>query len=111
VADEPKLTKDERWAGIAFIAWLEQQGYEYIRILAGRTRWAGLSKVGFMWALSSGPFGLRAPFQDMWCYPTQAAAQAALDAWDGGGEPEGWTRHPASRRYRPGGDPANERTD
>jgi hypothetical protein len=32
------------------------------------------------------------------CYPDYASARAALDAWDGRGEPQGWTRHPASGR-------------
>jgi hypothetical protein len=29
-------------------------------------------------------------------------------AWDGAGEPPGWERHPATDRYRVGGDPARE---
>lgn len=32
---------------------------------------------------------------------------AAMQAWDGS-EPEGWIRHLASGRRRPGGDPAQE---
>jgi hypothetical protein len=45
---------------------------------------------------------------DVWCYPDQAAAIAAMDAWNGEGEPTGWHRHPSSGRRRPGGDPARE---
>lgn len=41
-------------------------------------------------------------------YPAHAVARAALDRWDGRGEPQGWHRHPASGRRRPDGDPAQE---
>lgn len=43
-------------------------------------------------------------YEDRWCYHTAEAAKAALDAWDGTGEPNGWHRHPASgRRVREDG--------
>ncbi len=45
---------------------------------------------------------------DAWCYATESLALAALDAWDGTGEPTGWHRHPGSGRRREGGDPATE---
>ena len=35
-----------------------------------------------------------------WCYHTYAAAKAALDAWNGEGEPDGWHRAPYSGRRR-----------
>jgi hypothetical protein len=38
------------------------------------------------------------------------AAVAALIAWDGKGEPEGWFRHPMSGRRRPDGDASREYT-
>ena len=47
---------------------------------------------------------------DVWDYPTREAAIAAMNAWDGKGEPTGWHRHTASGRYRPGGDPTKEYT-
>lgn len=37
---------------------------------------------------------------DRWCYHSYEAARAALDAWDGTGEPQGWHRHPATGRRR-----------
>jgi hypothetical protein len=37
-------------------------------------------------------------YEDRWCYHTADAAQAALEAWDGTGEPTGWHRHPATGR-------------
>lgn len=47
-------------------------------------------------------------FDDIWCYDSPAEAIAALEAWDGTGEPEGWMRHPPSGRRRPRGNPAAE---
>jgi hypothetical protein len=47
-------------------------------------------------------------FEDMWCYPTVAAALVALANWDGTGEPDGWHRHPTSGRRRPECDAAKE---
>jgi hypothetical protein len=41
-------------------------------------------------------------------YRTRDTATAALDAWDGNGEPAGWWRHPQSGRRRTDGDPARE---
>jgi hypothetical protein len=45
---------------------------------------------------------------DRWCYHNYEDAKAALDAWNGEGEPTGWHRHPTSGRRRPEGDPAKE---
>jgi hypothetical protein len=47
-------------------------------------------------------------YDDGWCYHDHGSAKAALDAWDGTGEPEGWHRHPASGRRREDGDPDRE---
>lgn len=53
--------------------------------------------------------GRRTGFWDnTWNYQTVPPALVAAEAWDGEGEPEGWFRHPASGRRRPGGDPAAE---
>lgn len=42
-------------------------------------------------------------YEDRYCYSTFSGARAALDAWDGTGDPVGWHRHPASgRRRNPG---------
>ena len=45
---------------------------------------------------------------ECWQYQDRAVAVAAARSWDGVGEPEGWTRHWASGRRRPDGDPARE---
>ena len=39
-------------------------------------------------------------YEDRWCYESYAEAKAALDAWDGTGEPNNWHRHPPSGRRR-----------
>lgn len=49
-------------------------------------------------------------YDDCWEYQKLDDALLAFARWDGapGTEPEGWYRHPASGRRRPGGDPAKE---
>lgn len=48
-------------------------------------------------------------YDDAWCYPDVGTGLLAFATWDGEGDPpEGWTRHPASGRRRPDGDPAQE---
>ena len=47
-------------------------------------------------------------YSDAWQYQSRSSALDALERWDGEGEPEGWYRHPATGRRRPGGDPAQE---
>jgi hypothetical protein len=49
-------------------------------------------------------------YHDTWNYhPGHAdAAWRGVLAWDGRGEPEGWTRHPVTGRVRPDGTPASE---
>jgi hypothetical protein len=47
-------------------------------------------------------------YGDRWCYESYEKAKAALDAWDGEGEPTGWHRHPDTGRRRENGDPATE---
>lgn len=39
-------------------------------------------------------------YEDRWCYRTYEMAKAALDAWDGTGEPKGWHRHPDTDRRK-----------
>lgn len=45
---------------------------------------------------------------DEWRYETVQEAIAAMNQWDGVGEPEGWLRHPSSGRRRMNGDPMRE---
>jgi hypothetical protein len=37
---------------------------------------------------------------ERYCYQTREGAEAALEKWDGVGDPEGWHRHPESGRRR-----------
>ncbi|PZU95537.1 MAG: hypothetical protein DI527_00580 [Chelatococcus sp.] len=39
-------------------------------------------------------------YEDRYCYATFEAAEAAMNAWDGTGDPVGWHRHPLSGRRR-----------
>jgi len=39
-------------------------------------------------------------YTDRYCYQTMEGAVAALDKWDGTGDPEGWHRHPKTGRRR-----------
>jgi hypothetical protein len=41
--------------------------------------------------------------------PTYDDAVRIAETWDGNGEPPVWDRHPATNRYRPGGNPDLER--
>lgn len=59
--------------------------------------------------LSIGRFG-DLEWNDGWCYHpghTDEGWRAVL-AWDGRGEPKGWTRHPRTGRVRPDGTPSSE---
>lgn len=47
-------------------------------------------------------------YDDCWCYHRPEDAIAAMNEWDGKGEPTGWHRHPPSGRRRPEGDAAAE---
>lgn len=40
-------------------------------------------------------------FDEAWMYKTVDEAVAAMEAWDGTGEPQGWVRHSPSGRRRP----------
>jgi hypothetical protein len=64
----------------------------------------GYALLGIIWVEDLG-LGL---YSDVWQYQERDAALAALAAWDGQGEPEGWYRHPATGRRRPGGDSSKE---
>jgi hypothetical protein len=59
--------------------------------------------------LAIGAFGSDC-YEDMWCYQAEQAKAAWVAAlgWDGEGDPEGWYRHPASGRRRPGGDASKQ---
>lgn len=49
-------------------------------------------------------------YTDQWDYDTIDAAYNAAFTWHASlvAEPDGWSRHPATQRYRPDGDPSRE---
>lgn len=49
-------------------------------------------------------------YSDQWDFDTIDAAYNQAMTWAAapGTEPDGWSRHPGTRRYRPGGDPSRE---
>lgn len=75
------MTAPDRLLAPGYGAWIEDM-LSTTRIAVGRTDSAWIDSA--------------------WCYHTRAGAEAALAAWDGTGEPDGWHRHPMSdrRRYR-----------
>lgn len=74
----------------------------------GDGMYAALNQFMFTHAIIVGQIGDLTGYTDRWCYNTEAGARAALEAWDGTGEPYGWHRHPDSGRRRPGGDATKE---
>jgi hypothetical protein len=91
--------------GDALQSWAVSQGYADARVLRdGRLviveRLFG--HAALLWV------GTLQAHEDAWCYATCREAVAAAHTWDGTGEPQGWVRHPASGRRRPGGDPERE---
>lgn len=84
-----------------YLIWLVKEcGYRDVRPL-GDGRYAAISPLMFTHAIIVGRIG-DLGYDDRWCYHDHASALAALDAWNGVGEPEGWHRHPASGRRRNG---------
>lgn len=92
---------------LAFLQWLIEQGYHRPRPIGGG-RYAAIRPLAFTHAIITGPIGDFTGYENQWCYHSLDAARAALDAWDGVGEPAGWHRHPATGRRRPDGDPGRE---
>lgn len=56
-------------------------------------RYAAISPKMFTHAIVVAPMHDRYSIHDNYCYHGYAKAKAALDAWDGTGEPTGWHRH------------------
>lgn len=77
------------------------------RLLPGG-RYACVYRLLYTHAIITGKIGNTGGFDDRWCYENYASAWAALDAWDGEGEPSGWHRHPGSGHRRPNGEAALE---
>ena len=73
-----------------FLHWLENDAnYTNVRAL-NKTHYAAIMPLMFTHAIITGRIGNKAMYEDRWCYAGYDKAVAALEAWDGIGEPEGW---------------------
>jgi hypothetical protein len=68
--------------------------------LLDEKRYACVMPLLFTHAIIVGRIGDNNSYEDRWCYGSAEQAIAALDAWDGTGEPQGWHRHPMTGRRR-----------
>jgi hypothetical protein len=82
---------------ISYLLFLQACGYLDIKPI-GRTHWAGIQAKMYTHAVVTGQMGDTTGIADCWCYRSYADAKAALDGWNGQGEPTGWIRHPPSGR-------------
>jgi hypothetical protein len=96
-----------RRAAVAFLGWLEGEGYANMRLRPTASSrvgdWVAIRKEGFMWGVTTGVVGDRDGCLDRWLYSTFEAAHAALLAWDEGSAPLGWRFHPKTGQWRPDG--------
>jgi len=86
----------------AWLGWFcRENGYLEPKPLVERPgHWACIMPLIYTHAIIVGRFGEPDRYDDRWCYHGREAAAAALEKWNGAGEPEGWHRHPASGRRR-----------
>ena len=98
--------EDEQDAA-AFRLLLELQGFTDVRRL-GRDRWVAIRPILHTGVILTGRMFDEVSITERWRYEDGPAARAALEAWDGTGEPQGWYRHVPSGRHRPGGDAERE---
>ena len=92
--DEVELAAFQTW----YLSWLQTRGgFKDPKILS-TGKWAAVYPYMFTYAICTGTVGDIQTYEDRWCYSSFDKAKAALDAWDGTGEPTGWHRHPASGR-------------
>jgi hypothetical protein len=82
-----------------FTYLISECGYLEPRLI-GPDRYACLLPLMFTHAIITGAVGQRSTYDDRWCYDSRDSARAALDAWSGQGEPDGWHRHPFTGRRR-----------
>ena len=81
----------------SFAHYLAEGGYEYPRVINDGF-YAAIKRFAFTHAIIVGEIGDRNCYLDRWCYRSPMVARAALEAWDGTGEPSGWHRHPSTGR-------------
>jgi hypothetical protein len=85
---------------LSFLQYLKQEcGYKDPRPLPGG-RFAAILPLMYTNAIVVGRMGDDIGYDNRWCYRSYESAKAALDAWNGEGEPEGWHRHPPTGRRR-----------
>lgn len=95
-------------AELQFLQWLKEDcGYRDLRPLPGG-RYTAIWPLMFTHAIIVGSIGCYVGYDDRWCYESYDQAKAALESWDGTGEPAGWHRHPTSGRRRVEGEPSSE---
>lgn len=96
---------------LLFLQWLiDECGYVAPKPLIERPGYyAVVQPKAFTHAIILGRIGDRLGYDTHWCYATRTDAVAALDRWNGTGEPTGWMRHPDTGR-RVSRDP-NERDE
>lgn len=70
--------------------------------------YAAAKPLMYHWTLMIGMIGDTCSWMDNYCYETRAKVEAALDEWDGHGDPKGWHRNPKTGRRRIKGDPKTE---
>jgi hypothetical protein len=94
---------------LVFLQWLiDECGYLSPKPLPGG-RYAAIYPKAYTHAIVTARIGDHYGIDTSWCYSARAEAKAALDAWDGSGEPTGWIRHPDSgRRVSQSADEYNE---
>lgn len=83
---------------LSYLQWLKEQGYKDPQPLSGN-RYAAIMPMMFTHGIIVGKIG-DIGYDDRWCYHNYTSAKAALEAWDGTGEPKGWHRHPRTGRRR-----------
>lgn len=93
ISKDMKFSPDDE----RLIRSLRQDNYVDIKRMPNGD-YVALFQFMYTWAIMSGLsiYG----YEDRWCYSSYEKAKAALDAWDGTGEPEGWHRHPNTGRRR-----------
>jgi hypothetical protein len=80
-----------------FLQFLRDTGHLHARVIPGG-RYAAVMPFAFTVAIIVGRLGDTWGYADRWCYHDLNAAIAALDCWDGQGEPTGWHRQPGTGR-------------
>lgn len=72
-------------------------GYKHVKLFANGF-YGAVRPFMYTHAVIIGEIGDTTGYADRWCFFSEKAARAALDEWDGEGEPQGWFRHPDSGR-------------